>query len=113
MDVTSNMLEVVPTTRPGYGGFDDADGGEELAKRVENFGHPVGKSKCYIILYNPRFRQFVGLPGFNAPRRSCRPSYPHMQNSQRPGAASAMYREEGTTISTSHRFRDERTNNDV
>ncbi|KAI0331046.1 insert subdomain of RNA polymerase alpha subunit [Cubamyces sp. BRFM 1775] len=43
MDVTSNMLEVVPTTRPGYGGFDDADGGEELAKRVENFGHPVGK----------------------------------------------------------------------
>ncbi|KAI0769600.1 DNA-directed RNA polymerase [Trametes elegans] len=43
MDVTSNMLEVVPTTRPGFGGFDaDADG-EELTKRVQNFGHPVGK----------------------------------------------------------------------
>ncbi|KAI0356298.1 insert subdomain of RNA polymerase alpha subunit [Trametes cingulata] len=44
MDITSNMLEVVPTTRPGFGNFDvDADGSEELAKRVENFGHPVGK----------------------------------------------------------------------
>ncbi|KAL7281196.1 hypothetical protein ACG7TL_004504 [Trametes sanguinea] len=43
MDITSNMLEVVPTTRPGFGGgFDDGDGGEELAKRVANFGHPVG-----------------------------------------------------------------------
>ena len=54
MDVTSNMLEVVPTTRPGYGGFDDADGGEELAKRVENFGHPVGKSKCCFPPLDPR-----------------------------------------------------------
>ncbi|KAI0645508.1 DNA-directed RNA polymerase [Trametes meyenii] len=45
MDVTSDMLEVVPTTRPGFSGFDvDGDGGEELAKRVENFGHPVGKN---------------------------------------------------------------------
>ncbi|KAI9066613.1 RBP11-like subunits of RNA polymerase [Trametes sanguinea] len=45
MDITSNMLEVVPTTRPGFGGgFDDGDVGEELAKRVENFGHPVGKN---------------------------------------------------------------------
>ncbi|KAI8969571.1 DNA-directed RNA polymerase [Trametes punicea] len=43
MNITSNMLEVVPTTRPGFGGYDEADGGEELAKRVDNFGHPVGK----------------------------------------------------------------------
>ncbi|KAI0675105.1 DNA-directed RNA polymerase [Trametes maxima] len=47
MDVTSDMLEVVPTTRPGFSGFDvDNDGGEELAKRVEHFGHPVGKRAC-------------------------------------------------------------------
>ncbi|RDX50044.1 RBP11-like subunits of RNA polymerase [Lentinus brumalis] len=44
MDVTSNMLDVVPTSKPGaYGSFEQDDGGEELAKRVENFGHPVGK----------------------------------------------------------------------
>ncbi|KAI0633262.1 DNA-directed RNA polymerase [Trametes polyzona] len=44
MDVTSDMLEVVPTSRPGFGGFDvDADGSEELAKRTSNFGHPIGQ----------------------------------------------------------------------
>ena len=44
MFITSNMLEVVPTGRPGqYGSYDNDDGGEELAKRVENFGHPIGK----------------------------------------------------------------------
>ena len=40
------MLEVVPTTKPGSSGFDLDEGGEELAKRVENFGHPVGKGVC-------------------------------------------------------------------
>ncbi|KAI0745370.1 DNA-directed RNA polymerase [Earliella scabrosa] len=45
MDITSNMLEVVPTSKPGggYVPYDVDEGGEELAKRVENFGHPVGK----------------------------------------------------------------------
>ncbi|KAL1942696.1 hypothetical protein VTO73DRAFT_4936 [Trametes versicolor] len=44
MDITSDMLEVVPTSRPGFGGFDvDSDGSEELAKRVESFGHPIGQ----------------------------------------------------------------------
>ncbi|KAI0779721.1 DNA-directed RNA polymerase [Fomes fomentarius] len=44
MHVTSNMLEVVPTSKPGaYGSFEVDEGGEELAKRVENFGHPIGK----------------------------------------------------------------------
>ena len=44
MDITSNMLDVVPTSKPGsFGNYDPDDGGEELAKRVENFGHPVGK----------------------------------------------------------------------
>ncbi|TBU47282.1 RBP11-like subunits of RNA polymerase [Dichomitus squalens] len=44
MHITSNMLEVVPTNKPGsYGSYDTDDGGEELAKRVENFGHPIGK----------------------------------------------------------------------
>ncbi|KAH9858626.1 DNA-directed RNA polymerase [Lenzites betulinus] len=44
MNITSDMLTVVPTTRSGFGGFDaDADGSEELAKRVENFGHPIGQ----------------------------------------------------------------------
>ena len=38
MNVTSNMLEVVPTTKPGSGGFEVDEGGEELAKRVEAYG---------------------------------------------------------------------------
>lgn len=47
MFVTSNMLEVVPTTRPGvFNSFDPEETGEELAKRVENFGHPIGKGMC-------------------------------------------------------------------
>ncbi|KAI0743907.1 DNA-directed RNA polymerase [Daedaleopsis nitida] len=45
MDITSNMLEVVPVNKNGYesSGFEVDDGGEELAKRPDNFGHPVGK----------------------------------------------------------------------
>ncbi|KAM5532567.1 hypothetical protein V8D89_013773 [Ganoderma adspersum] len=44
MFVTSNMLEVVPTTRPGtFNSFDPEETGEELTKRGENFGHPIGK----------------------------------------------------------------------
>ncbi|KAI0823358.1 DNA-directed RNA polymerase [Trametes gibbosa] len=43
MEITSNMLTVVPTTRPGFGFDVDADGSEELAKRVETFGHPIGQ----------------------------------------------------------------------
>ena len=44
------MLEVVPTTKPGSSGFDLDEGGEELAKRVENFGHPVGKGVFLLLV---------------------------------------------------------------
>ncbi len=46
MDVTSNHLEVVPSDpRGGFGAdpMEQPDNGEELTKRSEHFGHPVGK----------------------------------------------------------------------
>jgi DNA-directed RNA polymerase II subunit RPB3 len=42
MDITSNHLDVV--ARGGYGWREEVDDGEEIARRSENFGHPVGKS---------------------------------------------------------------------
>ena len=42
MDITSNHLDVV--VRGGFGWREDVDDGEEIARRSENFGHPVGKS---------------------------------------------------------------------
>lgn len=40
MDVTSNHLDVALPD------IDDQGDGEELGKRGEDFGHPVGKSEC-------------------------------------------------------------------
>ena len=45
MDVTSNHLEVV--ARGGYGWREEVDDGEEIARRSETFGHPVGKSASF------------------------------------------------------------------
>jgi DNA-directed RNA polymerase II subunit RPB3 len=42
MDITSNHLDVV--VRGGFGWREEVDDGEEIARRSENFGHPVGKS---------------------------------------------------------------------
>ena len=42
MDVNSNHLDVV--VRGGFGWREEVDDGEEIARRSENFGHPVGKS---------------------------------------------------------------------
>ncbi|KAH9978985.1 hypothetical protein BGW80DRAFT_1282232 [Lactifluus volemus] len=42
MDITSNHLDVV--ARGGYGWREEVDDGEEIARRSENFGHPVGKN---------------------------------------------------------------------
>lgn len=49
MHITSNHLEVVPFPDDN----DDqqqADPGEELSKRGEYFGHPVGQSKSSLLL---------------------------------------------------------------
>ena len=43
MDVTSNHLDVV--ARGGFGWREEVDDGEEIARRSETFGHPVGKSE--------------------------------------------------------------------
>jgi DNA-directed RNA polymerase II subunit RPB3 len=47
MDVTSNHLDIVPHGKQGtWGSPDDTqdqDAGEELSKRGERFGQPVGK----------------------------------------------------------------------
>ena len=48
MDVTSNHLDVV--ARGGFGWREDVDDGEEIARRSENFGHPVGKSAFAFLL---------------------------------------------------------------
>lgn len=42
MDITSNHLDVV--ARGGFGWREEVDDGEEIARRTETFGHPVGKS---------------------------------------------------------------------
>jgi hypothetical protein len=42
MDITSNHLDVV--ARGGFGWREEVDDGEEIARRSETFGHPVGKS---------------------------------------------------------------------
>jgi len=42
MDVTSNHLDVV--ARGGYGWREEVDDGEEIVRRSETFGHPVGKN---------------------------------------------------------------------
>jgi DNA-directed RNA polymerase II subunit RPB3 len=47
MDITSNHLDVV--ARGGYGWREEVDDGEEIARRSENFGHPVGKSTSFRI----------------------------------------------------------------
>ena len=47
MDITSNHLDIVPPGRSGTWGnpedVQDHDAGEELSKRGERFGQPVGK----------------------------------------------------------------------
>ena len=48
MDVTSHHLDVV--ARGGYGWREEVDDGEEIARRSETFGHPVGKSALYFDL---------------------------------------------------------------
>jgi DNA-directed RNA polymerase II subunit RPB3 len=55
MDVTSNHLEVVPSDpRGGFGAdpMEQPDNGEELTKRSEHFGHPVGKRmQCRALIF--------------------------------------------------------------
>lgn len=55
MDVTSNHLEVVPSdSRGGFGAdsMEQPDNGEELTKRTEHFGHPVGKRMyCGALIF--------------------------------------------------------------
>ncbi len=47
MEITSNHLDVV--ARGGFGWREEVDDGEEIARRSENFGHPVGKSASFIL----------------------------------------------------------------
>ena len=55
MDVTSNHLDVV--ARGGFGWREEVDDGEEIARRSENFGHPVGKS-AFVRFSLPPFPTF-------------------------------------------------------
>jgi DNA-directed RNA polymerase II subunit RPB3 len=50
MDITSNHLDVV--VRGGYGWREEVDDGEEIARRSETFGHPVGKSASSSTFMN-------------------------------------------------------------
>jgi DNA-directed RNA polymerase II subunit RPB3 len=49
MEITSNHLDVV--ARGGYRWREEVDDGEEIARRSENFGHPVGKSASFLDSY--------------------------------------------------------------
>ena len=51
MEITSNHLDVV--ARGGYGWREEVDDGEEIARRSENFGHPVGKSAPFHFKLMP------------------------------------------------------------
>jgi len=59
MNVTSNHLDVAPFPEDQHDVH--ADPGEELSKRGEYFGHPVGKSKpgyeqiCFLVSHNYNF----------------------------------------------------------
>jgi DNA-directed RNA polymerase II subunit RPB3 len=57
MDITSNHLELIPPNEYNYRGNPGPPAGEEMAKRVPNFGLPIGKSKlkCNISV-NPILR---------------------------------------------------------
>jgi hypothetical protein len=72
MDITSDHLDVV--ARGGYGWREEVDDGEEIARRSETFGHPVGKStsfriSCAHTVLNP---PIVGI------RRSLYTASPHL-----------------------------------
>lgn len=54
MDVTSNHLDIVPLEHLDLGENSGADVGEELSKRSEFFGQPVGKS--VLLVASLRFR---------------------------------------------------------
>jgi hypothetical protein len=62
MDVNSNHLDVV--ARGGFGWREEVDDGEEIARRSENFGHPVGKS-AFVSAFSP-FPTFFFLFSFNS-----------------------------------------------
>ena len=58
MDVNSNHLDVVG--RGGYGWREEVDDGEEIARRSETFGHPVGKSASFrLSMLNTLNTEFV------------------------------------------------------
>ena len=65
MDVTSNHLEVgLP---PGDHVREiEGNEGEELSKRGEDFGHPVGKRESTYLIPHPKILMRIYIP----PRRS-------------------------------------------
>ena len=64
MDITSNHLEVV--ARGGYGWREEVDDGEEIARRSETFGHPVGKSASFQTSQTPPSHPSLNLFAFCA-----------------------------------------------
>ena len=54
MNITSNHLELAQQLADPY----DPEDGEEMSKRVEYFGWPVGKSAC-IFFYEAMCRQMT------------------------------------------------------
>ena len=81
LDVTSNHLEIAPA-RPGV--MDEV--GEELSKRVENFGLPVGKSMSITSSETP----FV-----NSRRQPERRTGAHCKTRQGAGDSGSLYSKEG------------------
>jgi len=69
MDVNSNHLDVVG--RGGYGWREEVDDGEEIARRSETFGHPVGKSASFrLSMLNTLNTEFVLKKNYVYSRRS-------------------------------------------
>lgn len=65
MDVTSHHLDVVPPGTHGTWGDgeeQDNDSGEEVSKRGERFGHPVGKGIWFHVFRVYQVYQLNSLP---------------------------------------------------
>ena len=88
LDITSNHLEVNPFPEDENTA---SESGEELTKRGEYFGHPVGKRVSSFVL-----SLFYCLQSLQRRARRC-PCF-DLQNSQRSGAQNSLHCEKGPTL---------------
>jgi hypothetical protein len=92
MDVTSHHLDVIKYPSLAFRGAVE-DTGEEISKRSEDFGQPMGKS-TYLI-HSPRSKAKTGK--LLDARRRPNPASPYLnsQDAERAGAQIALHSQKG------------------